>query len=390
MSEHQPADLKSRFFDGMSYAAATVNVITSDGVAGKVGLTVSAMSSVSADTPRPTLLICLNENSSATDTLLKNGVFCVNVLHNHQSYISDVFAGRYKDTVKDKFDSTDWVIGATGSPRVRDGLVGFDCEIVSTKKVGTHHVIFGEVAEITIAKKGYALIYANRSYGSSQPIEIPKSANGSDEGVTKPLALGCFHTFAPFFVPGLVEDLTRDGEGLSVELIEGDNQRIEDALLSEEVEVGLLYDFDLSETLETTLISTLTPYVLLAEDHKLAKHNVIRNEDLHKQPMISIADDASRNHLEGVLRSRGVEPKVILRAASFEMMRGMVGHGLGFAIAMTQTGSSRSYDGKKLVSIPLADPLPSHSVVLAKKRDAVLSEAASQVFHKAHDIVGWG
>ena len=53
-------ELKAKFFQGMSYAAATVNVITSDGPAGRVGLTVSAMSSVSADTPRPTLLVCIN------------------------------------------------------------------------------------------------------------------------------------------------------------------------------------------------------------------------------------------------------------------------------------------------------------------------------------------
>ena len=102
-------NLKARFFQGMSYAAATVNVITSDGPAGRVGLTVSAMSSVSADTPRPTLLVCINESSAAATALLENGVFCVNVLHDHQSYISDVFAGRYKDTVEDKFECTKWV-----------------------------------------------------------------------------------------------------------------------------------------------------------------------------------------------------------------------------------------------------------------------------------------
>ncbi|RKQ71195.1 flavin reductase (DIM6/NTAB) family NADH-FMN oxidoreductase RutF [Litorimonas taeanensis] len=382
-------ELKNKFFEGMSFAAATVNVITSDGPAGRVGLTVSAMSSVSADTPRPTLLVCINENSAAAASLLENGVFCVNVLHNHQSYISDVFAGRYKDTVEDKFECSKWAIGKTGSPRVEDGLVGFDCEITSTVKVGTHHVIFGEVVEISVAEKGSALIYANRAYGSSQPIVVPNTDKSNDISITKPLAVGCFHTFAPFFVPELVEDLTRDGDGLSVELIEGDNKRVKDALLSGEIEIGLLYDFDLPESLETTLLSTLTPYVLLAEDHPLANNTVIRNEDLHEQPMISIAEDTSRDQLEGVLRSRGIEPKVIFRAASFEMMRGMVGHGLGFAIAMTQTGPSRSYDGKPLISRPLADPLPSHSIVLAKRRDATLSDAASQVMQKAYSSAAW-
>ena len=382
-------EAKAKFFQGMSHAAATVNVITSDGPAGKVGLTVSAMSSVSADTPRPTLLICVNENSAAASSILENGVFCVNVLHNHQSYISDAFAGRYKEQLSDKFDCTQWVVGRTGSPRVEDVLVGFDCEISSTVKVGTHHVIFGEVVDVHIAERGSALIYANRSYGAAQPIIVPNSANFSDAKKSETLSIGCFHTFAPYFIPGLVGDLAQHSEGLSVNLIEGDNRRIKEAVLSGEVEIGLLYDFNLSDELETAPISKLTPYVLLAEGHAFAKHSVISDADLHNEPMISVAEDVSRDQLEGVLRARGVEPKVLFRAASFEMMRGMVGQGLGFALAMTQTGPSRSYDGQALVSKPLENPLPSHSIVLAKRRGDEISAAASHIFAKAHSSVGW-
>jgi len=101
MTEMTDKALKDKFFQGMSFAPATVNVITSDGPAGRVSLTVSAMSSVSADTKRPTLLICINENSAAAASILENDVFCVNDLHSHQSYISDAFAGRYKDELAD-------------------------------------------------------------------------------------------------------------------------------------------------------------------------------------------------------------------------------------------------------------------------------------------------
>jgi len=382
-------ELKSKFFQGMSYAAATVNVITSDGPAGRVGLTVSAMSSVSADTPRPTLLVCINENSAAAASVLENGVFCVNVLHNHQSYISDVFAGRYKDTVEDKFSCSEWIKGKTGTPRVADGLVAFDCEIKSTVKIGTHHVIFGEAAEITVAEKGSALIYANRSYGASQPIIVPKSTRFGTAVSSGSLSVGCFHTFAPFFIPELVGELAREGDGLSVNLIEGDNRRVKESLLSGESEIGLLYDFDLPDGLETTLVSKLTPYVLLSEDSPLAQKEAIDDTDLDGQPMISIAEDLSRDQLEGELRARGVDPKVIFRAASFEMMRGMVGQGLGFALAMTKSGVQKSYDGKNLVARPLAAPLPSHSIVLAKRRDETLSPAASTIYEKAYASAAW-
>jgi flavin reductase (DIM6/NTAB) family NADH-FMN oxidoreductase RutF len=90
---HKDPDLRQRFVTGMSHAACTVNVVTTDGSAGRFGVTVSAMSSVSADSERPTLLACVHESSPAARAILENGVFCVNVLRDDQSFISDVFAG---------------------------------------------------------------------------------------------------------------------------------------------------------------------------------------------------------------------------------------------------------------------------------------------------------
>src|SRR6202789_4634791 len=81
--------LRQQFLHGMSHAACTVNVVTTDGVAGRHGGTVSRMVSVSADTPQPTLLVCIHHLSPVAEALLKNGVFCVNVLRDDQAHISD-------------------------------------------------------------------------------------------------------------------------------------------------------------------------------------------------------------------------------------------------------------------------------------------------------------
>src|SRR5277367_7027258 len=93
-SDESTSALRQRFLSGMSHAACTVNVVTTDGVAGRHGVTVSAMVSVSADTPQPTLLVCIHHLSPVVTALLENGVFCVNVLRDDQAHISDNFAGR--------------------------------------------------------------------------------------------------------------------------------------------------------------------------------------------------------------------------------------------------------------------------------------------------------
>jgi flavin reductase len=161
--EHKGAQ-RTAFLEAMSQIASTVNVITTDGAHGRAGVTVSAMSTVSADTPEPSLLVCVNRSSSACPVILKNGVFCVNVLRHDQSAISDVFAGRGVTPDGDKFSCTEWVNQSTGSPRMTDPLVAFDCRLSHVELFGTHYVIFGEVADIFIAAQGVPLIYANRNY----------------------------------------------------------------------------------------------------------------------------------------------------------------------------------------------------------------------------------
>jgi flavin reductase (DIM6/NTAB) family NADH-FMN oxidoreductase RutF len=169
-SSHGAPDraLRQRFLDGMSRAACTVNVVTTAGAAGRQGVTVSAMVSVSADTPQPTLLVCIHERSPVVAALLANGVFCVNVLREDQAHISDSFAGRSGAKGSAKFDCARWTTQVTGAPRVMDALVAFDCRVSASERVGSHWVVFGAVLDIHVAGAGTPLIYANRAYGVLQ------------------------------------------------------------------------------------------------------------------------------------------------------------------------------------------------------------------------------
>lgn len=163
--ENNP-ELRDQFLSGMSRAACTVNVVTTDGDAGRAGVTVSAMSPVSADTIKPTLLVCVHYLSPAAEKIIQNGVFCVNVLRDSQTHISETFAGRSDNKVNEKFKCAKWTTQVTGAPRVIDSLVSFDCRLVSNIRVGTHYVLFGETEDIFVSDDGSPLIYTGRAYGS--------------------------------------------------------------------------------------------------------------------------------------------------------------------------------------------------------------------------------
>src|SRR5580692_7887581 len=236
--------LRQRFLLGMSHAACTVNVVTTDGGAGRHGITVSAMVSVSADTPQPTLLVCIHHKSAVATALLENGVFCVNVLRDDQSHISDNFAGRSGARGAEKFDCTQWTTQVTGAPRVLDSLVAFDCRVTASERVGSHFVVFGSVQDIHVAGTGAPLIYANRAYGVPRRFHQRSTARSAVANLA--LTLGCYQVFAPFVVPALVARLTKLHPGITLTLLESDQEHLVASLRRNDVEVALLYDFNLS------------------------------------------------------------------------------------------------------------------------------------------------
>jgi len=164
------AELRARFLEAMSHAANTVNVITTDGAGGRHGLTVSAMTSVSADGGQPALLICVHHRGRSAPAILQNGVFCVNVLRDTQSELSDCFAGRRALPDDDRFALARWTTLATGAPCLQGALATFDCRVTASQQVGTHYVIFGAVVDVRVADEGLPLIYARRAYARPHPI----------------------------------------------------------------------------------------------------------------------------------------------------------------------------------------------------------------------------
>lgn len=79
------------FVAAMGLAATGVSVVTTDGPAGRFGLTVSAVSSVSAEPPL--VLVCINRKSPAMAAVEANGVFAVNLLSAAHRAYAETFSG---------------------------------------------------------------------------------------------------------------------------------------------------------------------------------------------------------------------------------------------------------------------------------------------------------
>lgn len=152
-----------QFREAMRQTATGVTVVATDGAAGRAGVTVSSLCSLSLEPP--SVLLCIHRDSYAMSLLIRNRVFVANVLCASQSRIADVFAGIAAELREDRFAVGAWQTMATGAPALEGALCNFDCRVASVFDFGSHRIVAGEVIMVATAS-GEPLVYSNRSYHS--------------------------------------------------------------------------------------------------------------------------------------------------------------------------------------------------------------------------------
>src|SRR5262249_28646837 len=153
---------KQAYREAMAHLGAAVNVITSDGPAGRAGFTASAVCS-GTDTP-PALLVCANGSTHSYPALKATRLLCVNTLASLHEELSPVFAGMTDHTMQARFEGANWHTMLTGAPVLDGALVAFDCRIEQIVEVGTHDIFICAVDAVEVGAVHEGLIYYARSY----------------------------------------------------------------------------------------------------------------------------------------------------------------------------------------------------------------------------------
>lgn len=158
------AELRTAFMEGMSRAATFVAVATTDGEGGRAGVTVSSLTSVSADGEMPSLLLCIHHQSPAASAILKNRAFCANLLAEDQQDLANLFAGRSTTDRAERFDRVAWETGGIGQPLLSGATAAFECRLATALLWETHHILVGRVASVLLSDNASALLYGQRAY----------------------------------------------------------------------------------------------------------------------------------------------------------------------------------------------------------------------------------
>ena len=162
MSQQQLDPKQLAFRNAMAHMSAAVNIVSSDGEAGRCGITATAVCSVT-DTP-PTVMVCVNRNSAMNAVFKANGRLCVNVLSGAQEEAAKHFAGMTGVAMEERFALDPWSTGSQGLPVLDGALANLQGRIVESQEIGTHSVLLVELDDIEVRAEGDSLVYFSRAF----------------------------------------------------------------------------------------------------------------------------------------------------------------------------------------------------------------------------------
>lgn len=177
------------------------------------------------------------------------------------------------------------------------------------------------------------------------------------------LRIGYYAPVAPAFLPGILGSLA-DSPGITFHLEECDNDRAQEGLLSGDFDLILFVSNVTRPQVGFDVLIDAPAYCLLAAGHPLAQESALSLSDLAGEPIIVLNRPTAADYYRQLFDEAGQSPATIAYANSTEMVRAMVGAGLGAAILNMRPATDLSYAGQPLAARPITGALPSLTLAI--------------------------
>lgn len=154
-------EVERQFRHVMRRLAGGVSIVTAGSGDDITGMTVTSLTSLSADPPR--LLVSLNRQASSFALIERYRVFGVNILGSDQQELAERFSnGRLKG--KQRFDDVAWFTGSTGVPLLARSAAAVECTVEEIIERHSHAIIVGRLAGMNVPHRLSGLVYWNGQY----------------------------------------------------------------------------------------------------------------------------------------------------------------------------------------------------------------------------------
>ena len=178
------------------------------------------------------------------------------------------------------------------------------------------------------------------------------------------LSVGYYAPVAPAFMPAIVGPLVRDNPEVRISFVACDNEAAQGGLLDGTFEVIVFVAENVRPGIEWETLIEAPPYLLISRDHRLASKRAVTFRDLAKLPLVLLDLPFASEYYRALLENNGVEAAFVATASTTEMVRSLVGAGVGGALLNMRPATDVSYAGEAVVAVPLRSPAPPLRLVL--------------------------
>ena len=216
--------------------------------------------------------------------------------------------------------------------------------------------------------------------------ELETNVKELGQGLYGRLEIGCFSTLAPMYMPPLITEFLALHPQVDLRLYEANQDELNEGLQKGQFDLAFMYTLALGPDLAAEVLAEPIPHILVNPSHELAQEEAISLTQLVDLPMVLLDVAPSKDYFTSLFRNQGLEPLIRYRSPSFETVRGLVGHGMGYSVLVTQPSANMDYSGNPLCLRPIKEEVEPGYISMAwleTKRPTRLEETF-QAFARQH------
>ena len=265
-------------------------------------------------------------------------------------------------------------------PAISAAIKGFE------RRYGYRLFVRNPARGLTVTSSGRSFVTQARRLLEAER-GFDNRAQGIGQQIIGELHVGCYFITAPFLLGQVVQRLSSRHPSLKLALQEGDLIQVIRDLKAGETDVAVTYDIYLDGRVRFEPLFETSPHVIISERDPLAAKPVLSLRDLVDRPLVLLDLPATQDYFLNYFHSHGLVPDVQYRLKSFEMVRTLVGAGIGFSFGFLPLPVARSYQGNLLVRRPLEETVRGPKVCMAFLEDMLPTRGQEAFMNATRSIL---
>lgn len=264
---------------------------------------------------------------------------------------------------------------------IREGSITEAAKVVNVVPSAVHTAInqveaaFGLQLTIRSRSKGISLTATGQQMVAKIQSLMDEYESLMREGgdmrtqLTGTLRVGYYAPAAPAFMPRVIKRLLADSDDVSVKFFECDNQSAQDGLVSGAYDLIVCVANAMKPGITYETLLEVPAYALVPASHPFARRPSIAMGDLSDQKVVLLDLPVVSEYYAAQFDQAGIQPDVVATATSLEMVRSLVGNGVGCSLLHMVTATAFTYAGDKVTPVPIMPPVEPFKIVFGHLPD---------------------